>query len=160
MFFLSDVHIAQQKILLVLLYMLYGIGRCVWESTNKGIFCDYFKNPLDRDMAYAALYFSSGFSGACGYLCYQVRIYILFLSSIFSPFVFFSTQFLNRQSLLLMNFISPILSIATFLLAVCRAKEVERSNLQVNRFTAVLDECFDAEELTGNPIHLPSFDGS
>lgn len=50
----------------ILLYTLHGIGRSVWESTNKSVFADFFGS--NAPAAFANVIFSNGLSGALGFL--------------------------------------------------------------------------------------------
>lgn len=53
---------------LVIYFIIHGAARGVWENTNKSLIVDYFSDTSEREAAFAAVYFSSGFSGALGYL--------------------------------------------------------------------------------------------
>ena len=113
-------------------YILYGVGRSVWENTNKSVIADYFKNPLDRDMAYATVYFASGFSGAMGYLCYQ---------------------YMSRSVLVIINLVVPIISFISYLYGDREVCLVNSNDLRVHKFNAVLNECFDSADDVGNSVH-------
>jgi hypothetical protein len=69
---------------LVFFFIIHGIARGVWESTNKAIFVDFFggrrrpsvvkDDPVLRDQlpgAFASIYFASGIAGAIGFLVNQ-----------------------------------------------------------------------------------------
>jgi MFS family permease len=52
--------------------VLYGVGRGVWENTNKAAVADIFAmSHEDREKAYAAIYFFSGLGGAIGYFLFK-----------------------------------------------------------------------------------------
>lgn len=52
--------------------VLYGVGRGVWENTNKAAVADIFiSSHEDRDKAYAGIYFFSGLGGAIGYFVFK-----------------------------------------------------------------------------------------
>lgn len=126
--------------LIVFYYVLYGLGRSIWENTNKSVITDYFQNPLERDMAYATVYFFSGISAAFGFLFYQ---------------------FANRTTLVLINFIIPIFSCVSFLFGDSIVEANKTDSLRVHKFDAVLGECFDIhDEIDINPIHFPTLDES
>jgi len=54
---------------LVGLYMLHGLGRGVWESTNKAVIIDFF--PNDPKAAFANVIVSSGSASTIGFFLYQ-----------------------------------------------------------------------------------------
>jgi hypothetical protein len=51
--------------------MIHGAARGIWENTNKAVIAEYFSQGEFRDVAYAAVYFSSGLAGAFGYLFFK-----------------------------------------------------------------------------------------
>lgn len=53
---------------LIVLYMVFGIGRAVYESTNKAVYADFF--PTDRAGAFGLVAFESGLFGAVGFLLF------------------------------------------------------------------------------------------
>merc|ERR1740117_2440658 len=55
---------------LVGLYILHGIGRGVWESTNKSVLLDFF--PDDAPAAFANVLVSNGGISAAGYLLFYM----------------------------------------------------------------------------------------
>jgi MFS family permease len=131
----NDKDVARWSVV-VFSYALYGVGRSVWENTNKAVIADYYKHPVERDMAYAILYFSSGLSGALGYLCYQ---------------------FLNRGSLVAINTAVPLFSLLCYLYGERKVKISNSHDIRINNFSAVLNECFDSgspDDLM-NPIRFP-----
>eukprot|EP00939_MAST-03C_sp_MAST-3C-sp1_P003856 g3856.t1 len=54
---------------LVALYCLHGVGRGVWESTNKAVILDFF--PDDAAAAFANVIVSSGMASTIGFFMYQ-----------------------------------------------------------------------------------------
>lgn len=52
-------------------YVVLGVGRGVWENTNKAMVSIFFPVDEQRDAAYAAIYFSSGLAGALGFIFFQ-----------------------------------------------------------------------------------------
>jgi hypothetical protein len=120
--------------LIITFYILYGIGRCVWEGINKAVIADFFKHPIERDMSYAFIYFSSGLSAAIGFLSYQ---------------------FMSRSALIYLNLVVPVISIISFLYAYRVYRLSNNHDLHINKFSSVLSECFDAtEDDYVNPIRF------
>lgn len=56
---------------IVLYFAIHGAARGAWENTNKAVISEYFRSAKVRDVAFASVYFTSGFAGAIGYLAYQ-----------------------------------------------------------------------------------------
>lgn len=56
---------------LVPFFIIHGAARGVWENTNKAVIADYFADQTMRDSAYAAVYCSSGLTGAIGFLLFK-----------------------------------------------------------------------------------------
>lgn len=54
---------------IIIYYILHGVARGVWENTNKAVISEYFSDYTD--VAFGAVYFSSGLSGAMGYYIYK-----------------------------------------------------------------------------------------
>eukprot|EP00300_Choanocystis_sp_HF-7_P009090 c16261_g1_i1.p1 GENE.c16261_g1_i1~~c16261_g1_i1.p1 ORF type:complete len:191 (-),score=35.54 c16261_g1_i1:116-688(-) len=54
----------------VLVYAMYGAGRCVWEGTNKAALADFF--PKKAPPAFATIVMASGASSGAGYLLVPV----------------------------------------------------------------------------------------
>mmetsp|Transcript_129792 Transcript_129792/g.277016 ORF Transcript_129792/g.277016 Transcript_129792/m.277016 type:complete len:436 (-) Transcript_129792:102-1409(-) len=85
---------------LILLYVLQGMGRAVYESTNKGVFTDFFPNDavgafancmMQSSLAFAVSFFlSSVLSGPA------LETIILILS-IFTPLGYASASFMRRR---------------------------------------------------------------
>jgi MFS family permease len=69
---LSREMIAKWEII-IFYYIFHGIGRGIWENTNKAIIAEYFSSSSteERDVSFASIYFASGFSGAMGFLFFQ-----------------------------------------------------------------------------------------
>lgn len=70
LFTLSDKQISFWPII-VLYYMIQGVGRGVWENTNKATISIFFQQDHQRDIAYAAIYFASGLATALGFAFFQ-----------------------------------------------------------------------------------------
>lgn len=56
---------------IVVYFLLHGAARCCWESTNKAVIAEYFPLKDPRETAFAAVYFTSGLSGAIAYYFYK-----------------------------------------------------------------------------------------
>ena len=57
---------------LVPYFMIYGLGRGAWESTNKVVLAAYFKDDNDlKDAGFAAMYFMSGLAAAIAYVSFR-----------------------------------------------------------------------------------------
>ena len=54
---------------LIALYILHGVGRGVWESTNKAVILDFF--PNDAMAAFANVIVSSGLASTIGFFMYE-----------------------------------------------------------------------------------------
>jgi len=54
---------------LVALYVVHGVGRGVWESTNKAVILDFF--PNDAMAAFANVIVSSGLASTIGFFMYE-----------------------------------------------------------------------------------------
>ena len=68
---LSDEQMASWPFL-VSYFCFYGAARGTWESINKAVVAEYFGfDDRLKDSAFAAVYFTSGLSGSCGYLFYK-----------------------------------------------------------------------------------------
>lgn len=68
--FLSNVELSRWGYVLIY-FALHGIGRGCWEGTNKAVIVEYFSVEDTRETAFAAIYFTSGLSGALGYYFYR-----------------------------------------------------------------------------------------
>merc|ERR1711990_917883 len=84
---------------LVLLYMLQGIGRGVFESCTQGIISDYF--PNDAPAAFANVVWSNGGATAFGYLWVvkqprETEGWLVFLVSVFGFVGYFLASGLAR----------------------------------------------------------------
>jgi MFS family permease len=53
---------------IVTFFIIHGAARGVWESTNKAVIALYFPEEESQQVAFAAVYFASGLSGALGFL--------------------------------------------------------------------------------------------
>jgi len=53
---------------LIVLYITFGIGRAVYESTNKAVYADFF--PTERAGAFGLVAFESGLFGAVGFILF------------------------------------------------------------------------------------------
>jgi hypothetical protein len=67
----DDAKIAQWGFI-VPYFMLHGVARGVWESTNKAVVADYFTDQDTRETAFATIYATSGLAGALGYLFFAL----------------------------------------------------------------------------------------
>lgn len=67
--FMSDSEISQWKFLIPL-FVTHGVSRCVWEVVNKAFVSENFIETQEREDAFMAIYFSSGFSAGISFLCY------------------------------------------------------------------------------------------
>jgi len=56
--------------ILIVLYVLFGLGRATFESTNKAIFADFF--PDDKDAAFAAVIVFSGGASAIAFFVFPL----------------------------------------------------------------------------------------
>jgi hypothetical protein len=54
---------------LLLLYVLAGVGRGIWEAVVKAVFADYFHEE-EQPAVFACLHAQSGGSGAIGYFVF------------------------------------------------------------------------------------------
>lgn len=68
--FLSDVELSRWGCV-IMYYALHGVARGCWEGTNKAVIVEYFSVEDSRETAFAAIYFTSGLSGALGYYFYR-----------------------------------------------------------------------------------------
>jgi MFS family permease len=68
--FLSDVELSRWGYVMIY-FALHGIARGCWEGTNKAVIVEYFSVEDTRETAFAAIYFTSGLSGALGYYFYR-----------------------------------------------------------------------------------------
>jgi hypothetical protein len=89
---LNDETIAKWSIILPY-FMIHGAARGIWENTNKAIVAEYFSHGEFRDVAFAAVYFSSGFAGAFGYLFFK---------------------FMSRNELAILNIVISIIAMISF----------------------------------------------
>jgi len=55
---------------LVPIYVLFGVGRGIWESTMKAVFADYFGDLPQPAAAFASIPFQNGFAGAAGFIIF------------------------------------------------------------------------------------------
>lgn len=71
---------------MVIYFVIHGAARGAWESINKAVIAEYFPTEQTRDVAFAAIYFSSGIAGAFGYFGYQhlTRLELAWLNTIVS----------------------------------------------------------------------------
>lgn len=85
LFFLSNNQLAAWGVIIPY-YCLYGAARGVWESTNKAAVADIFEFHPEVDSAFAAIYFTSAFTGSVGYyiLPYLTRDAMAFIITISS----------------------------------------------------------------------------
>jgi hypothetical protein len=79
--------------LLVPLYMIHGIARCIFENTNKALMTDYFLTVREREVSFTTIYFVSGISAA---------------------FAFAFFQYIDRFTIALINTIFPVISLICF----------------------------------------------
>ena len=56
---------------LVVLYLLHGIGRGVWESTNKAVVLDFFPNSVTA--AFANILVANGLASTVGFFIYEAE---------------------------------------------------------------------------------------
>lgn len=68
--FLSDVELSSWGYVIIY-FALHGVARGCWEGTNKAVIVEYFSVEDTRETAFAAIYFTSGLSGALGYYFYR-----------------------------------------------------------------------------------------
>ena len=54
----------------VVIFLVHGAARGVFENTNKAVISEYFADPPTRSAAYAAVYFTSGLAAAIGFALY------------------------------------------------------------------------------------------
>jgi MFS family permease len=104
---LSREMIAKWEII-IFYYIFHGIGRGIWENTNKAIVAEYFSSSSteERDVSFASIYFASGFSGAMGFLFFQ---------------------FISVRNIAILNTIVSLLGMVGFLLAQ-NIHEIEKKN--------------------------------
>jgi hypothetical protein len=113
MLFFSDEFISQWSFI-VFYFVVHGAARGAWENTNKSVVIDYFndddentnnnnnnslvkqRNGKMRDIAFAAIYFSSGLAGAFGFLFFK---------------------FMTRNQLAVFNVAISFISLISFLLS-------------------------------------------
>merc|ERR1712086_230668 len=53
-----------------LIYIVYGCGRAVWESTNKAVFAEFF--PDDPQAAFANIVLQSGTASAAAFFIFSI----------------------------------------------------------------------------------------
>ena len=59
-------------VVIVPLVVLYGLGRGIWENTNKATVADMYQTSQnERDKAFAGIYFFSGLGAAVGYFVFK-----------------------------------------------------------------------------------------
>lgn len=64
-------HIIASWVIIIPLCAVYGMGRGIWENTNKAVIADIFgDDEEDCEVAFAAIYFFSGISAAAGFFVY------------------------------------------------------------------------------------------
>lgn len=85
---------------LVILYLLQGIGRAVYESTNKGVFTDFF--PNDAVGAFANCMMQSSLSFALSFFLSSILSgptleNIIFVLAIFTPVGYATARCLRRR---------------------------------------------------------------
>lgn len=90
-------------LVMILYFSIHGIARGVWESTNKAVVTEYFEDEEMREIAFGAIYFTSGISGAIGYVSYQYmsRFQLALLNTLISILAIgcyhFSTKIVSSQ---------------------------------------------------------------
>lgn len=89
---LTDKELSKWKYI-VFYYSFHGAARGCWESTNKAIIAEYYPDANERETAFAAVYFTSGLSGAMGYYFYK---------------------YMTRQQMVLLNVIVPIIALISY----------------------------------------------
>ena len=78
---------------LVIYFIVHGAARGAWESTNKATISEYFPSGRFQDVAFAAVYFTSGLAGAVGFLFYQ---------------------YMTRNQLAILNTVVPIIAMICY----------------------------------------------
>jgi hypothetical protein len=69
--YLRSSQIASWSVIIPLV-IAYGIGRGIWENTNKSVIATIFHtSPEQRDAVFSAIYFTSGITAAMGFLLYR-----------------------------------------------------------------------------------------
>lgn len=106
-------------------FILHGAARGIFESTNKAVVSEYFHDEESRDVAFAAIYFTSGISGALGFICYQ---------------------FMTRTQLALLNTILPVIALVCYHIStrLQPPSNAHKTKDILNDFTEVPDD--DSEE--------------
>ena len=67
----GNAHMSGKWEYLLPLYIIFGCGRGVWESTMKAVFADFFGgDPATSAAAFANIPLQNGFSGAIGFIIF------------------------------------------------------------------------------------------
>lgn len=69
--FFSEKELASWTVV-ISFYILQGLGRGIWENTNKALIAEYFSSTESKEVAFASVYFTSGIAGALGFLFCQL----------------------------------------------------------------------------------------
>ncbi len=120
--FLSDASIAQWGFM-VPYFLIHGAARGVWENTNKAVVAEYFSDDEGaRNVAFAAVYVFSGFSGALGYLLFN---------------------FMPRIPLALLNVAVPCVAAVFYHLGFAKHRALQGSQRAVTASINDIDDCFE-----------------
>jgi hypothetical protein len=89
----------------ILIYLvIFGIGRGIWENTNKAVIADLYVDSKLSTTAFASITFFNGMAGAIGYFCFEhmVRLQmaeLVMISSLLSiPCFIFSSYIQTRNT--------------------------------------------------------------
>jgi hypothetical protein len=89
----------------ILIYLvIFGIGRGVWENTNKAVIADLYVDSKLSTTAFASITFFNGMAGAIGYFCFehmarlQMAELVMIASLLSIPCFLFSSYIQTRNT--------------------------------------------------------------